>query len=564
MNSKLIAFFFILCAIVTASYGNESSIRINKLILNGLKTNSTEEVLSFLTVKEKQIFEPEQIPLLKQELAQYFQAKGFYLAIIDQPEIIPISPTLVDLVFQINEGSPAEISKLSFTGNRYFSDLKLKSMLGLQSDKVLSFKQLPDVSTRILAIYTNRGYLFCQVRIDSLIALDSGFTALVKITEGPLFKPENYLFSGNKVTRPNTIVNISGVNQVKQISPSTLLQAENNLLRKPYIKSCNIIPIDATTLLFKVEESKMTRLEGVLGVATNIVTNKQELNGYINVQFMNLWGTDRALNLTWRSLQTRYQLLKLAYHEAGWLRYPIAGDITFQREKQDSLWIKLRAGSDIYYRFINARLGIELNTESLYPVSTTDTTILQTDYKYISTFWDFSKLDYPSNPRTGYAFLIKYGWVRSVTEAEAKTVPNMELDLSYYMPLSQNWVIAMSAHGRQISDQQAKVYEQYKMGGFRSLRGYNEDEFSSWRLGWVNSELRYLLTIDSRLFVLLDSGVLQVPDSVVKTDLFALGGGISFSTKVGVFSLSYALRYTDKRLSGIGSGMIHIGLDSSL
>jgi outer membrane protein assembly factor BamA len=267
-------------------------------------------------------------------------------------------------------------------------------------------------------------------------------------------------------------------------------------------------------------------------------------------------------------LRSTAQVLELAYHETGIDRYPVAGDISFQRTQQDSSVIssaltRMKTEIQLYYNSLYHKLGAALYTETLYPEAQDSVDAIKTTYRNVSLFWEYKKTDYAPNPTIGNMFKIKSGWLFSKTQEKIKTTPINEIDYYTYIPVVKRFVFAASGHYREISDSNIEPYEMYKLGGFKSIRGYNEDEFSSWRLGWINTELRYLISRDSRIYILLDDGFLQQDSNRIKTDLWGVGTGFSLKTKLGVLSINYALSITNHQLSNLNAGLLHIGLDSS-
>ncbi len=559
---RIIALITIILAICSHFFAEESLIILNKITFTGLETISSSDLIQSLNLTPKQQFESELIPVLKERMLAYFVSKGFYFVKIDNPEIVPVGDSKVDLVFNIQEGNSGYLYAIRFNGNRYFSDDKLKQLLSITEKHLIRLTDLPDLTSQVLSLYTSRGYLFAQVRLDTLSTLNNQLAAVIEINEGALFSADSYRFKGNKVTKSSTLLRISGLNQSSLITPDVLSQAENSIMLKPYIKACTIAPLDAKTLSIEVEESKMTSIEGVFGIATNPDNHKRTFTGFANVQFLNLWGTDRALALYWKKLKSDFQVLELSYHETGISKYPFAGDISFQRTKQDSAWIKMKTEVQIYYDSILNKFGTDLYTETLYPEWNDSLGIKRTVYRNVSFFWEYKKSDYPPNPTNGYIFKIKSGWIFKDTAETNKTTPVTEFDGVSFIPLKKNFVVSLGIYYREISDAKAEIYEQYKLGGFHSLRGYPEDAFSSWRLGWINAELRYLLTKDSRVYLLLDNGYLQLKKTQAKNDLWGTGIGLSFKSRVGVMSISYAFPVSAKQPISLSDGMLHLGINS--
>ncbi|MFO7659986.1 MAG: POTRA domain-containing protein, partial [Candidatus Cloacimonadaceae bacterium] len=191
----IIAIFILFCC--AGSVLAQTNLTLNQVVLEGLTTLSASDLIKELNLSSRQVFEPELGNIIKDRLQQALTHKGFYFATIAQKDIIPVDSTRVNLVFLIDEGYAGTLDAIRFSGNRYFSEDTLNRLLNLSSDRGLSLKQLSGIMNKILNLYTERGYLFAEVALDSLSAQKNRLSAVVRITEGPLFRAEKYLFTGN-------------------------------------------------------------------------------------------------------------------------------------------------------------------------------------------------------------------------------------------------------------------------------------------------------------------------------------------------------------------------------
>ena len=69
-------------------------------------------------------------------IAEAYRVEGRLAATVD-PKIIRRSDNRVDLVFEINEGKPVEVERLSFVGNRAYSDRRLRQVLETKQAGIL-------------------------------------------------------------------------------------------------------------------------------------------------------------------------------------------------------------------------------------------------------------------------------------------------------------------------------------------------------------------------------------------------------------------------------------------
>ncbi len=518
-------------------------------------------LLKVIDIREGERFDNDLVIIALEQVRSYLYSRGWYYVRVEYPQITADDEGRLQLLFTLKEQIPSVISKINFSGMRYFSDDKLKQILLLPTVPNIALSELDKLMERVLNLYLQRSYLFARVRLDSLYQNETGLTAVIGIDEGKPLNHVNYVFRGNETTRDKTLLAISGINQVRQITPEVLRRAEANIIRKAYIRNCRIDPVNENTLLFTVEEGKMTYLEGVLGV--NEQNDQTNLSGQVRFRFLNLWGTDRSIRLVWRELPTKSGELELAYHESGSLRFPLAADFTLHRSRRDSTWIKMFARADIYMYQLNNRYGIQLETESIHPGVRRPTLIDKSANSKTGVFWRYENVDYPPNPTKGMEFNVQYRWIWTDDPGVKKIRNATELDARFYIPISRRLVAAQQTHLRDLNDANARDYELWTLGGYNSLRGFAEESFSSWRLGWMNWEMRYRVTPESRVYLFFDNAALALDKDTYQAGIMGIGIGISMSSRIGQVSVEYGLGFQDGSFVSLGNGFIHLGLDTS-
>ncbi len=527
----------------------ESTIALDKAVL-----------LRKIELKTGQSFDRDAVLRSIEQIKAHLAAEAQLFIQVPFPQVLPDAGDNLQIIFQIDELASSTIGAIEFVGMRYFSEAKLRELLFLPEDIRLELVELPGLMNRVLQLYLSRSYLFARVEVENLVAEET-LRAVIRIDEGRPLRVENYIFAGNKVTRENTLIGLSGLNRVKSITPAALDKAEANILRKSYIRNCVIEPIDEATLLISIEESRMTFLEGVFGY-NETQSGRRELSGLVRLRFLNLWGTDRSLQLYWRQLPSGTAELEFVYHESGALRIPVAGDISLYRSVQDSTWIKTRSSIDIYYYLLSQKLGLEIAAEQISPGARRPVVIDKVGSRSIGAFWSYFQTDNAYNPTRGTNVDLRYRFIWSDQSEGKQRKTAFELDAETFYPFTNRWIGALALHARNLDDPAAQAYELFHMGGFNSLRGFAEDAFQSWRLGWINYELRYRITPLTRSYIFVDQGFISQQKNSVISDIFGVGFGIRVNTRIGILGLEYGLGYQDKTFMDMGSGMIHMGIDT--
>ncbi len=501
-------------------------------------------------------YDPQVVSAAIQNLYAWLHARDQYYVRIPQPDLIPLSESQIALRFHASFALDSSQLKIRYRGLKYFSESKLHEYAYTSPEASYPLSELERIMQRVLELYHQRAFLFCSVKLDSLVA-DDGLTAWLAVDEGNIFRPEKYHFQGNNITRENTLLKSSGLLRQKLITPQILSQAEENIKSKEYIRDCSILPLDEDNLLFKIEEGRMTFLEGVLGF--NESDGKRKLSGLVNIEFLNLWGTDRGIKLFWRKTPAEYSELSFSYHESGHHRLPLAADLKLERTLSDSTWIRTGLDLDLYYQSLYHRIGASFATRSILPG--TSYSAIEKDYSSsIGAFWQYQNTKGSRIKTSGSRLAASYDYVL----AKAKNYGNLQLSIKQYIPIKGRFIAYWGAEYKRSENRDLADYDLFFMGGYGSLRGYRQDEYQSHQLGWMNSELRYMINPETMLYIFYDHGFQSLANDDLKADLLALGTGIKLGTRLGILSIEYALGYRDKGFSSVGLGMIHLGLDIAL
>lgn len=515
------------------------------------------QLLQAANLRTGEEYDPASVNAASEAMQTWLQTRGHPFVRIANPELIPLSQNGMELSFNLEEVVPADQVQVRFNGLRFFSEAKLRSLLLLPEGHTLGLASLPGLMERTLEEYHRRGYLFTAVQLDSLV-LDEGFTAWIGIDEGKPFRLEKFFCQGNKYTRDKTLIKLSGLEGSSTITPETLNNARESILRKSYITACQIEPVDPSSVLIRVEEGKMTYLEGVAGFTQQ--KGKTELTGTLNLRFLNLWGTDRAIAVRWQKA-IRNSVLEFTYHESGPASFPLAGDLALYRNVQDSIWIKSSVSAEVYSYHASQRYGLSLASEGISPGYGRPIQISKSNSRSIGAFWRLDSRDQMLNPSRGVQTGIVYRIRHSSSGRRWSNA--LEVDHTQFLGLARRWTAAAGIHLRSLAEEDSTDFLQYRMGGFKSLRGYREEEFSSWRLAWANLELRYLIGPQSRIYLFYDHGLLARGKDLVKANIFAPGIGIKVNTRLGLLSIEYGLGYREQGFPDLGSGMIHAGIDTA-
>ena len=173
---------------------------IQTIVLEGVASKeNTEKILKGLNLKDKSPFDKftaeQDVVLIKNSLSR----SGYYFATVEV-KIKENTNDTVDLIYVIETGEKALIKNIKFTGDKFYKDRKLRSVIVSEENKFWKFiskKKYLDVSRieldkRLLKnFYLNKGYYNVEIESSSAIFVDNFFELIYNINSGNRYTINN-------------------------------------------------------------------------------------------------------------------------------------------------------------------------------------------------------------------------------------------------------------------------------------------------------------------------------------------------------------------------------------
>ncbi len=171
---------------------------INRINFERNKRIKDDVLAELITSRPRHTYSPAQAEADAAIIVEAYRQSGRYSAEV-KPKIIRRADNRVDLVFEIFEGKVVEIQRLSFIGNRQFSDRRLRRILGTKQAGILRrfIKSDTFIADRIefdkqvlRDFYMSRGFIDIEVISASVevVRERNGFFITFKVREGQSYK----------------------------------------------------------------------------------------------------------------------------------------------------------------------------------------------------------------------------------------------------------------------------------------------------------------------------------------------------------------------------------------
>jgi outer membrane protein assembly factor BamA len=526
-------------------------------------------------------------------LPALLQAKGFITASLDSLAVND-SAAVVQL-FLGNEYRLANI-KISDT------DLPFLQQAGYRANNssTLNFQQYHALQEVLLDQFENTGYPFARIQLDSVNINSEQIEAVLAIDKGLYYRVDSIHVQGPARISRNFIHRYLNIERGSMYSQQKLAKISQRLLELPYLQQAQ--PWDVTMLSTSsiVNLYLQPKKSNEINVLAGFLPDNQQLGGGkllftidANLQLKNAFGSGESIGLVWQQIQPRSPRLNLVYQQPYLFNSPFGIDFSFDLFKKDSTFLNLNAE-------LGLRYALSINKSAKISIQNQRTNVLQIDTFRIKNTkqlpdiadvssinlgleYAFNNTDYRFNPRKGNDFNLYIGAgnkkVRKNTTITQIKDPGFNynslydsLKLNTYQVRVKLQAARYFAMGRQSvfkTAVNAGVYESpnffrnelFQIGGYRLLRGFDEESIFANRYGVGTLEYRYLLGLNSYFFGFTDIAWSRFSNNTTKfsNSYIGAGVGLAFETKGGIFNISYAAGKRNDLRFNIKESKIHFG-----
>ncbi|MFH0883502.1 MAG: POTRA domain-containing protein [bacterium] len=473
---------------------------------------------------------------------------GYPFAHLLRWELVPHGNRSVDLEVLVDSGPLAIVDTLQITGlpPAYAGDIRplLKTAAGAPFDPALWENDLELVQTNLL----ERGHPFAKVMTSPLTIRDRGDTvgviAGMEVVPGRRVSLDHVEIAGLKRTNVRLAARAAHISPGTPFHPERLKAARRRLLTTGWFSDVSDAELLRDSdgrygILYRVEEGAAGSVSGVVGLAQQ---GESGLSGALDVSLINILGTGRSAEISWRRDSPQWISFHVAYGEPFLFGGPFSFRFELSQEAAESSWVALDAAADLGldvgtgWKVIGGITGRDVNADSLAPAADS----LSYTLVSLRAAVEFDSRDRPWNPSMGgyYRAGAERGW--SIGGNGFAWINRTTVDIEQSLPVYPGWVGFAGLHGVEVrtDDGTPPLAEWERFGGAASLRGYAERSLLAPRAGWLNLEMRRILGGDNRIFALFDVGVL---DGAGNSAEWKTSWGLGVQTGAGIGAIQVAV-----------------------
>jgi len=523
--------------------------------------------------------------------------KGFVTASLDSLQLDSLSGAAV-----VYLGASYRFTKLR-TAEK---DQLLLQSLRWPGQAALPLQQVESWQARILNYLEDHGHPFGKVFLDSISIEGEEMAAVLHIDSGPEYKIDSIRIYGDARVDNEFLQRYLGISNGSLYNRARLQNVSKKLAELQYLREDR--PSDLTllgtgsVLNLYLKARRSSQVNALIGFLPNSGAEAEEkkflLTVDANILLRNALGAGETFGLVWQQLQRQSPRLNILFDQPYIFKSPFGLNFTFDMYKRDSTFLNINMNLGTTYRFEERQSSTLFIQKRQTIVNGVNTNAILSSRRLpaeadvnsinLGVGYQFNSTDYRFNPRSGSEVSIvasagnkKIKKNSQVLDLKDPTDPGYDFEKLYdtvklkayqfrvtagiakYLPLGGQTLIRLAANGGIYQSENYFRNELFQIGGFRLLRGFDEESQFVSQYGIGTVEFRVRTQLNSYFFAFVDGGWGRHQLEAVKNHNYISSGlGLSLETKAGVINMALALGKRDDTEFNLRQPKVHIGFIS--
>jgi outer membrane protein assembly factor BamA len=457
-----------------------------------------------------------------------------------------------------------------------------------------------------VAAMGTRGFPFASIRLDSLHAERGLISARIVVDRGPLYRIDSISVDGGLRLRRTYLYRYLDIPRGGLYRTDRLEMVSQRLSAIPFLKETQPWDITRTgtgaALNLHLEPKKSNRMDALVAFlpSNSQVGGRLLLAGEANLDLHNAFGGAERIIGNWQQLQVGSPRLQLAFEQPYMFGSRFEGDFRFMLFRKDSSFLNLDLRTGLSFMLSNRRKGGVFYQHLSTALLGVDTAWVKST-RMLPAFSDVSsdlaglsvaddRTNRPLNPRSGHAWRLESSaGIRrlkpnaTVTSLQRdatgalfdftglynklelrRPMVRMKVQAARYLPVGRQATLKVGMQAGYLMLKDPFRNELFQIGGYRTLRGFDEERIFTSGFGIGTFEFRWLTGPSSHFFAFTDIGHAadRTQSSAPAHTYVGAGLGLRLETRAGILDLAWAVGKRDDQPLDMRQSKIHFGIQS--
>lgn len=529
------------------------------------------------------------------QLPSFLQSKGYLAASVDS----------------FYQDSATTIIQL-FLGDKYVwqsltilpQQQPLLEQIGIKKEaftaKPINPQSIIQLQEKLLDYFDNTGYPFAKIGFDSVQINQGKVQAQLAISKGVWYKFDSLHVLGNAKISSQFLYHYLNLQPGEAFNKEKLNTINQRLLELPFIQQSNDWNLNMLATSYSVNLYLQPKKSNQINVLVGFLPANQQLGGKLlltgeaNLNLKNAFATGETILFNWQQLQSASPRLNLGFQKPYIFNSKFGIDFSFELYKKDSAYLNLTAKLGFQYVLSakqSGKISLETFKTNLLTVDTATVIItkklpdiIDVGTTNLTLEYELNSTNYRFNPRSGNEFKIGISAGNKTIKAN-NTITQLKssgfnysslydtiqkntyqlkvkTSLAHYFPMGKQSVVKTVINAGWYESPNYFRNELFQLGGYKLLRGFDEESIFANRYAVGTLEYRYLVGINSYFNGFVDLGMVNNKVTNSSNSFLGAGFGLAFETKQGIINISFAAGKRNDLPFNFRESKIHLGFVS--
>jgi hypothetical protein len=391
----------------------------------------------------------------------------------------------------------------------------------------------------------NKGFSFSETSLKNTKIKGRFLFADLHILKSTKRKINNIVIKGYERFPKSYLKHFIKINDKTIFTNKKLKDISKKLKSLSFIKQLKpletLFKEDSTIIYFYLKKKKTNSFDGLINFNSN-ENGKIKFNGYFDLKLNNTFNRGEEISLNWNRFDNERQELNLSANTPFIYNLPISNNLEFSLYKQDSTFINTNFSTNLSV-FINEKLQLALAYDLTTSKKIEKEIIMDNITDFSSQFigvllkYNIPMNDLFTNQKINLVINPKIG--KRISNSNSSNQFKIDLFSSYIFNINDRNNIYLANKTGYINSDKFLLNELYRIGGAKSIRGFNQQSLFASKFSYFNLEYHFLTSTKSFIYTITDFGKFKDLDN--SKNAYGIGLGYKFRTNSSLISFNYAL-----------------------
>lgn len=321
---------------------------------------------------------------------------------------------------------------------------------------------------------------------------------------------------------------------------------------------------DSTAVFLYLKKENNNLFDGILGFATDEITQKLIFNGYLNLELNNNLDYGEKFLLNYRADGHKQVEFKTRLDLPFLFQTRFGTSAELKIFKRDTSYVTTEQKIRLTHQYtskLRSYLGYQRQISSnLLDQTIGDLPIESYNSKFFIFGVHFAQMQNNKIFPTKTFFSGDFGVGNRERAAQSSRQWKIELNLNHIFNLNFRHSIYINNQSAFLLSENYLTNELFRFGGINSIRGFEENSIDASAFSILRTEYRYLLSENLFIHSIIDAGYFDNDILEMNSTLYSLGIGLGIYTKTGLFRFIIANGRTVQQDFDFSATKAHISI----